>query len=233
MLNWGGARRARRNNCQPDGLLLFQHTPPQPLEWAGDARIEGAGSAGERTVNINHLFDPTNLFGDPGTPVDIASSTKKARKTVKVIDTATPCQRYPRMSVSRYLLVTVARRADEMAIDQAKGANTKVVDSRSASGGKPKSWLRGPLLYVLRFNGRSSRSWTQDLEPKNVSTRGGLSVDTQTYHSGTRGDHASHEHLWFTSHRTGKCSAGQPGRIFDNPRRYQHRCGAVLHDGGG
>ncbi len=243
MPNWGTS-----NALTPEQITLMakfiQHTPPTPPEW-GMAEMKDSWKVlvppQDRPSKQMNALDLPNLFSvtlrDDGKIALIDGTTKKI---VKTIDTGYAVH-ISRMSASgRYLLV-IGRDAKIDMIDlwgkePTKVAEIKVgIEARSVETSKFKGYEDKYVIAGDYWPPQFTIMDGETLEPLQIVSTRGMTVDTQQYHPEPRvaAIIASHEHPEFIVNvkETGKVMLVNYEDI-DNLTTTTIGTAPFLHDGG-
>ena len=238
MPNWGSSGELSKEQITLMAKYI-QHTPPQPPEWGMPEMRESwkvLVKPEDRPKKQLNDLDLPNLFSvtlrDAG---QIALVDGDSKKIVKVIDTGYAVH-ISRMSASgRYLLV-IGRDAridmiDLWAKEPTKVAEIKIgIEARSVESSKFKGYEDRYTIAGAYWPPQFAIMDGETLEPKQIVSTRGMTVDTQTYHPEPRvaAIIASHEHPEFIVNVKGD-RQGPAGQLqgYRQPHRHQHRCGAV------
>lgn len=243
MPNWGSSGELSKEQISLMAKYI-QHTPPQPPEWGMPEMRESwkvLVKPEDRPKKQLNDLDLPNLFSvtlrDAG---QIALVDGDSKKIVKVIDTGYAVH-ISRMSASgRYLLV-IGRDAridmiDLWAKEPTKVAEIKIgIEARSVESSKFKGYEDRYTIAGAYWPPQFAIMDGETLEPKQIVSTRGMTVDTQTYHPEPRvaAIIASHEHPEFIVNvkETGKVLLVNYKDI-DNLTVTSIGAAPFLHDGG-
>lgn len=243
MPNWGSSGELSKEQITLMAKYI-QHTPPQPPEWGMPEMRESwkvLVKPEDRPKKQLNDLDLPNLFSvtlrDAG---QIALVDGDSKKIVKVIDTGYAVH-ISRMSASgRYLLV-IGRDAridmiDLWAKEPTKVAEIKIgIEARSVESSKFKGYEDRYTIAGAYWPPQFAIMDGETLEPKQIVSTRGMTVDTQTYHPEPRvaAIIASHEHPEFIVNvkETGKVLLVNYKDI-DNLTVTSIGAAPFLHDGG-